>query len=130
MEKDVKKKAKIAKGFQIPPNILYRYLKKNKEKILNGMTNENWKDRKREIGPENAEVYECVLKWFKQARDKKETNKISFKSGRCESVSVDGQAAGVWKSEVRKMIEETPDKDIFNVDEIDLLYKCTPDKTL
>ena len=28
------------------------------------------------------------------------------------------------------MIEETPAKDIFNVDETGLFYKCTPDKTL
>ena len=80
------------------------------------MTNENWKDRKRARGPENAEVDECVLKWFKQARGKKERNKIYFKSVCGESGSVDEQAAGVWKSEVLKMIEETPAKDIFNVD--------------
>ena len=28
------------------------------------------------------------------------------------------------------MIEETPAKDIFNVDETSLFYNCTPDKTL
>ena len=28
------------------------------------------------------------------------------------------------------MIEETPAKDIFNVDETGLFYKCTPDKTV
>ena len=44
VEKGVKKKAQIAKYFQIPPNTLSTYLKKNKEKILNSMTNENWKD--------------------------------------------------------------------------------------
>ena len=27
------------------------------------------------------------------------------------------------------MIEETPAKDIFNVDETGLFYKCMPDKT-
>ena len=27
------------------------------------------------------------------------------------------------------MIKETPAKDIFNVDETGLFYKCTPDKT-
>ena len=46
------------------------------------------------------------------------------------SGSVDEQVAGVWKSEVLKMIEETPAKDIFNVDKTGLFYKCTPDKTL
>ena len=55
LEKGVKKKAQIAKDLQIPPNTLSAYLK-NKEKILNSMTNENWKDRKRARGPENAEV--------------------------------------------------------------------------
>ena len=45
VEKGVKKKTQIAKDFQIPPNTLSAYLK-NKEKILNSMTNENWKDRK------------------------------------------------------------------------------------
>ena len=55
VEKGVKKKAQIAKDFQIPPNTLSTYLK-NKQKILNSMTNENWKDRKRARGPENPEV--------------------------------------------------------------------------
>ena len=75
------------------------------------MTNENWEDRKRARGPENAEVDECVLKWFKQARDKKERNNISFKLFvvRVE-VSTDKQLA------CGHPIEETPDKDIFNVD--------------
>ena len=93
------------------------------------MTNENWKDRKMARGPENPEVDECMLKWFKQARDKKERSDISFKSVCGESGSVDEQAAGVWKSEVLKMIKEMPAKDIFNVDETGLFYKCTPDKT-
>ena len=57
----------------------------------------------------------------------KERNSISFKSVCRESGSVDGQAAGVWKSEVVKIIEETPAKNIFNVDETCLFYKCTPD---
>ena len=94
------------------------------------MTNENWKDRKRAKGPENPAVDECVLKWFKQARDKKERNNISFKSVCGESGSVNEQAAGVWKSEVLKMIEETPAKDIFNVGERGLFYKSMPNKTL
>ena len=91
VEKGVKKKAQIAKDFQIPPNTLSTYLK-NKQKILNSMTNENWKDRKRARRPENPEVDEWVLKWFKQARDKKERNNISFKSVCGESGSVDKQA--------------------------------------
>ena len=60
----------------------------------------------------------------------KERNNISFKSVCGQSGSVDEQAADVWKSEALKMIEETPAKDIFNVDETSLFYNCTPDKTL
>ena len=85
VEKGVKKKAQIAKDFQILPNQLSTYLK-NKEKILNSMTNENWKDQKRAGGPENPEVDECMLKWFNQAWDKS----VCGQSG-----SVDKQAAGV-----------------------------------
>ena len=51
VQNGVKKKAQIAKDFQIPPNTLSTYLK-NKEKMLNSTTNENWKERKRE----NAEA--------------------------------------------------------------------------
>ena len=47
------------------------YISKIKEEILNIMTNENWKDRKRARGPKNPEVDKCMLKWFKQAWDKK-----------------------------------------------------------
>ena len=54
----------------------------------------------------------------------------SFKRVCGERGSVDEQAAGVWKTEVLKMITETPAKDIFNVNETGLLYKCTPHKTL
>ena len=71
VEKGVKKKVQIAKDLQIPPNTLHTCLKKNKEKFLNSMTDENWKDRRRARGTENPEVDEWVLKWFKQARDKK-----------------------------------------------------------
>ena len=60
----------------------------------------------------------------------KERNSISFKSVCGESGSVDEQAAAVWKYEVLKMIEETPAKDIFNVDETGVFYKFTSDKTL
>ena len=71
-----------------------------------------------------------MLKWFKPARDEKERNNIYGNSACGDSGNVDGQAAGLWKSEVLKMIEETPAKDIFNVDETGLFYKCTPNKTL
>ena len=51
VEKGVKKKAQIAKDFQIPPNTLSTYLKKNKERILNsikkiGKTEKGQEDRK------------------------------------------------------------------------------------
>ena len=59
VEKGVKKAAQIAKDFQIPPthNV---YISKKQGKILNSMTNENWKDRKRARGPENPEFDVCV----------------------------------------------------------------------
>lgn len=38
------------------------------------------------------------------------------------------EAANVWKDNVLQMIEETPAKDIFNVDKTGLFYKCTQDK--
>lgn len=69
VEKGLKKKSEIAKDFGIPQNSLSTYLK-NKEKILSNES-ESGKDRKRMRPPENPDVDECVLKWFKQARDKK-----------------------------------------------------------
>lgn len=115
--------------------------------------------------PDNPEVDECMLKRFKQARDKKiplsgtlvrtkaeefavglgksgfkastgwldgfkERNNFTFKSVCSESASVNQEAANVWKDDVLQMIEETPAKDIINVDETDLIFKCTPAKTL
>lgn len=58
----------------------------------------------------------------------KERNYIYFKTVYGESGNVDGKAAGVLKSDVQEMIEEIPAKDIFNVDEMGLLYKCIPNK--
>lgn len=68
VEKGLKKKSQIAKDFGIPATTLSTFLK-NKEKILSS-ANDSAKDRKRVRGPENPDVDECVLKWFKQARDK------------------------------------------------------------
>lgn len=42
-----------------------------------------------------------------------------------ENGSVNEKAANVWKNDVQQMIKETPTKDIFNVDETGLFYKCT-----
>ncbi|XP_046400914.1 tigger transposable element-derived protein 4-like [Ischnura elegans] len=69
VEKGVKKKSEIAKDFGIPPNTLSTYLK-NKYKILSS-AEEFDKDRKRSREPGNPDVDNCVLKWFKQTRDKK-----------------------------------------------------------
>lgn len=164
VEKGVKKKYQIAKDYGIAPNTLSSFLK-NKDKILSNFSSGNVKDRKRAREPDNPEVDECVLKWFKQARDKaiplsgplvqakaeefsaclgksdfkasngwlqgfKERNGITFKSLCGESGSVDQEAANVWKEDVLQMIESTPAKDIFNVDETGLFFKCTPNKTL
>lgn len=164
VEKGQKKKSEIAKEFGIPPNTLSTYLK-NKEKILNSVCKASDKDRKRARGPENPDVDECVVKWFKQARDKqipvsgplvrakaeefasslgkndfkastgwldgfKERNGISFKTVCGESGSVDIEAANLWKDDLLQMISDRDAKDIFNVDETGLFFKCTPDKTL
>jgi transposase-like protein len=69
VEKGVKKKYQIAKDYGIAPNTLSSFLK-NKDKILSNFSSGNVKDRKRAREPDNPEVDECVLKWFKQARDK------------------------------------------------------------
>ncbi|UYV82577.1 hypothetical protein LAZ67_22000029 [Cordylochernes scorpioides] len=65
----MKKKSDIAKDFGIPRNTLSTYLK-NKEKIFRSES-ECDKGRKRLREPGNPDLDKCVLKWFKQARDKK-----------------------------------------------------------
>lgn len=39
-------------------------------------------------------------------------------------------AANDWKDMLVEMIGDTDDKDVFNVDETGLFYKCTSDKTM
>ncbi|UYV69059.1 hypothetical protein LAZ67_6002201 [Cordylochernes scorpioides] len=58
-----------AQDFGIPRNALSTYLK-NKEKIPRSES-ECDKGRKRLREPGNPDLDKCVLKWFKQARDKK-----------------------------------------------------------
>lgn len=163
VEKGLKKKSEIAKEFGIPPNTLSTYLK-NRDKII-GSASENIKGRKRLREPENPDLDNCVLKWFKQTRDKKipvsgplirmkaeqfatalgkndfkastgwldgfkDRNKISFKSICGESGAVNQQEANQWKTDLEKMIQDVDERDIFNVDETGLFFKCTPDKTL
>uniref|UniRef100_A0A1B6KQS9 HTH CENPB-type domain-containing protein n=1 Tax=Graphocephala atropunctata TaxID=36148 RepID=A0A1B6KQS9_9HEMI len=163
VEKGVKKKSEIAKDFGIPPNTLSTFLK-NKDKILSS-AQEFDKDRKRLREPENPAVDNCVLKWFKQARDKKiplsgplirakaeqfakelgkknfkastgwldgfkDRNKITFKAVCGESGAVNQQEANQWKQDLEEMIQDRDPKNIFNVDETGLFFKCTPDKTL
>lgn len=129
---------------------------KNEDKILSHGSSENRKNRKRASEPDNPEIDECVLTWFKDARDKKkqppylrfsaglgksdfkassstlncfkERNGISFKSMCGENESVSQEAANVWKGV--KIIEETPAIDIFNVNETGVFFKSTMDKTL
>ncbi|UYV69083.1 hypothetical protein LAZ67_6002306, partial [Cordylochernes scorpioides] len=60
---------KVGLDFGIPRNTLSTYLK-NKEKILRSES-ECDKGRKRLREPGNPDLDKCVLKWFKQARDKK-----------------------------------------------------------
>ncbi|UYV71905.1 hypothetical protein LAZ67_9001013 [Cordylochernes scorpioides] len=100
------------------------------------------KGRKRLREPGNPDLDKCVLKWFKQARDKKipassgwldgfkERNKISFKTICGESGAVNLQVAEQWKNNLRELIQDKDARDVFNVDETGLFFKCTPDKTL
>lgn len=60
----------------------------------------------------------------------KKRNGISFKTVCGESGGVDQQAASDWKTSLVEWIQDRSAKDIFNVDETGLFYKCTPDKTL
>ncbi|UYV82433.1 hypothetical protein LAZ67_21002131 [Cordylochernes scorpioides] len=159
----MKKKSDIAKDFGIPRNTLSTYLK-NKEKILRSES-ECVKGRKRLREPGNPDLDKCVLKWFKQARDKKipvsghlirskaeqfatemgkpdfkassgwldgfkERNKISFKIICGESGAANLQVAEQWKNNLRELIQDKDARDVFNVDETGLFFKCTPDKTL
>lgn len=70
VEKGLKTKSLIAKEFGIPLNTLSTYLK-NKDTILSKLATSGGKNRKRARRPENPDVDECVLKWFKQSCDKK-----------------------------------------------------------
>lgn len=65
--------------FGIPSNILSTILK-NKEKILSNVGMDKGKARKGVKGPENPDVDQCVLKWFKHAHDKKNSSKWLFSS--------------------------------------------------
>lgn len=60
----------------------------------------------------------------------KERLGIYFKTVSGESGSVDETASDVLKSEVQKIIQETPAKEIFNVDESGLFLKSIHDKRL
>ncbi|UYV62923.1 hypothetical protein LAZ67_2002512 [Cordylochernes scorpioides] len=131
----MEKKSDIAKDFGIPRNTFSTYLK-NKEKILRSES-ECDKGRKRLREPGNPDLDKCVLKWFKQTRDKKipldgfkERNKISFKTICGESGAVNLQVAEQWKNNLRELIKDKDARDVFNVDETGLFFKCTPDKTL
>ncbi|UYV80385.1 hypothetical protein LAZ67_19000038 [Cordylochernes scorpioides] len=60
----------------------------------------------------------------------KERNKISFKTICGESGAVNLQVAEQWKNNLRELIQDKDARDVFNVDETGLFFKCTPDKTL
>lgn len=70
VEKGLKTKSSIAKEFGIPLNTLSTYLK-NRDTILSKLATSGGKNRKRARRPENPDVDERVLKWFKQSREKK-----------------------------------------------------------
>lgn len=70
VEKGLKTKSSIAKEFGIPLNTLSTYLK-NRDTILSKLATCGGKSRKRARRPENPDVDERVLKWFKQSREEK-----------------------------------------------------------
>lgn len=63
--------------------------------------------------------------WLDRFKNRKE---ISFKTVSGESGIVDMDAANDWKDLLIKMTCDTEAKNIFNVDETKLFYKCTPTK--
>lgn len=67
VQQNLMKKCDIINKYEIPPNTVFTFLK-NKDKISNSAL--SGKNYKRDREPNNPEVDECMLKWFKQARDK------------------------------------------------------------
>lgn len=47
-----------------------------------------------------------------------------------ESGAVNQNEATKWKQELKEIIQDREAKNIFNVDETALFFKCTPNKTL
>lgn len=78
----------------------------------------------RSLGNDNFKASSGWLDGFK------ERNGISFKSVCGESASVNADEANVWNEKVAEIIKDMPDRDIFNVDETGLFFKCVPAKTL
>ncbi|UYV72296.1 hypothetical protein LAZ67_9002504 [Cordylochernes scorpioides] len=157
VEMGMKKKSDIAKDFGIPRNTLSTYLK-IKEKIIRSES-ECDKGRKRLREPGNPDLDKCQARYKKipvsghLIRSKaeqfatemgktdfkassgwldgfKERNKISFKTICGESGAVNLQVAEQWKNNLRELIQDKDARDVFNVDETGLFFKCTPDKTL
>lgn len=159
VEKGVKKKCIIAKEYGIAPNTLSTFLK-NKEKILKSNRNRKrarepdnpdvdecvlkWFTQARDKNiPLSGTLVRAKAEEFAVSLGKnnfkassgwldgfKERNEISFKSVCGESSSVDQGAANEWKEKVVQIIKHAQDRDIFNVDETGLFFKCTPAKTL
>lgn len=64
--------------------------------------------------------------WFENW---KERNNIVYKQLAGESASVDYETAAEWMSSLDPILEEYEAKNIFNVDETGIFYKCMPSKT-
>ena len=64
--------------------------------------------------------------WFAGFNDR---NAISFRNVCGESGSVSGHLVDEWHAELAKTIENYQPKNIFNVDETGLFFKCLPNKT-
>lgn len=163
VERGTKRKCDIAKEYGILPNTLSSFLK-NKNTIMENWNQKNRKCRKRVRTAEYPAVDDCVLKWFKQARDQviplsgtiirakaeefaekldirdfkastgwfsgfKDRNAISFRNVCGESESVSSSLVDKWQVDLKKIIENYQPKNIFNVDETGLFFKCLPNKT-
>ncbi|UYV76354.1 hypothetical protein LAZ67_14000142 [Cordylochernes scorpioides] len=139
------KKSNIAKDFGIPRNTLSTYLK-NKEKILRSESEcDKGRKRLRELG--NPDLDKCVLKWFKQARDKKipvsghlirskaeqfatEMGRTDFKASSgwldgfkernkisFKTICGESGAVNLQVAEQWELIQDKDARDVFNVDE-------------
>lgn len=76
------------------------------------------------LGITNFQASEGWLEKFKKRHD------LTFKKVCGDSASVDPSISLDWKNELISLLVDYHARDIFNVDETGLFYKCLPDRTL